>query len=209
LAYLAAAVRGRTPVFRTLWLYVALAGGVLSALATVGFEASKLAAISSFLDGPRTVDSAIHIGHSTSATTAQLVGLVGSFALGLGWLVICLNAMRAGLLTRFMGVLGIIVGVLAVIPQLASPVPVVQAFWLFALAVMISGRWPNGTPPAWVSGQAEPWPSQQELREAREAARAQSQPPKASGRPVTADPDTPAPAPTHPASKKRKRKRRR
>jgi hypothetical protein len=66
-----------------------------------------------------------------------------------------------------MGVLGIIVGILFVIP-IGSPVPVVQAFWLVALALLFSGRWPSGVPPAWASGQAEPWPSPQQLRERAE-----------------------------------------
>ena len=88
-------------------------------------------------------------------------------ALGFAFVLICLNAMRVGLLTRFMGILGIIVGVLFVIP-IGAPVPVVEAFWLVALGYLIGGRWPRGVPPAWITGEAVPWPSQQELREARE-----------------------------------------
>ena len=76
-----------------------------------------------------------------------------------------LNAMRVGLLTRFMGVLGIIVGVLFVIP-LEGALPIVKVFWLVALGVLFLGRWPGGMPPAWVTGEAQPWPTQQELREA-------------------------------------------
>jgi hypothetical protein len=205
LAYLATAVRGRTPVFRTLWLYVALAGGVLSALATIGFEASKLAAISSFLDGPRTVDSAIHIGHSTSATTAQLVGLVGSFALGLGWVVICLNAMRVGLLTRFMGTLGIICGALVVLPLLGAASIVLQTFWLGAVALLLLGRWPNGVPPAWSTAEATPWPTQQRVREPRRRRGAPA--PEPEPEPEDA-PAAEAASRPHPASKKKKRKRR-
>jgi len=59
--------------------------------------------------------------------------------------------MRVGLLTRFMGYLGIFTGVLVLFP-IGSPVPVVQGFWLLALAYLFSGRWPNGVPPAWRSG---------------------------------------------------------
>ena len=51
--------------------------------------------------------------------------------------------MRVGLLTRFMGVLGIIVGVLFIIP-LGSSLPIVQAFWLCALGALFLGRWPRG-----------------------------------------------------------------
>ena len=48
-----------------------------------------------------------------------------------------------------------------------SPLPIVQTFWLGAMALLLAGRWPNGVPPAWVTGEAPPWPSQQEAREAR------------------------------------------
>jgi hypothetical protein len=53
----------------------------------------------------------------------------------------------------------------------SKDLPIIQSFWLAAIAVLIAGRWPNGVPPSWRSGKAEPWPSQQELREQREQAR--------------------------------------
>src|SRR5437588_4168859 len=77
-----------------------------------------------------------------------------------------LNARRVGLLTRFMGYLGIFTGVLVLFP-IGSPVPVVQGFWLIALGTLLYGRWPTGMPPSWRSGRAEPWPSSQQLREQR------------------------------------------
>ena len=73
--------------------------------------------------------------------------------------------MRVGLLTRFMGVLGIICGALIVLPIL-SPLPIVQTFWLGAMALLLAGRWPSGLPPAWTTGEAMPWPSSAEVREA-------------------------------------------
>jgi hypothetical protein len=105
-----------------------------------------------------------------------------------------------------MGVLGIIVGVLFVIP-IGSPVPVVQAFWLGALAYLLSGRWPNGVPPAWASGRAEPWPSQQQMRDrARGDVAAPSLPePEPPGDGTDAD----AGGSPAPRQRKRKRKKRR
>jgi hypothetical protein len=78
--------------------------------------------------------------------------------------------MRVGLLTRFMGYVGILGGVLFVIPIL-SPVPIVQAFWLIAVAALIFGRWPSGMPPAWEDGEAHKWPSAAEARERAAAER--------------------------------------
>ena len=46
-----------------------------------------------------------------------------------------------------MGVLGIITGILLIFP-LGSPLPIVQCFWLLALALLYAGRWPNGMPRA-------------------------------------------------------------
>jgi hypothetical protein len=92
---------------------------------------------------------------------------LGTAVLGVAIIIIVLNAMRSGLLTRFMGVLGMIVGGLTIFPRI-SPLPVVPAFWMVALGVLLLGRWPNGWPPAWETGEAHPWPTQQELREARE-----------------------------------------
>ena len=106
--------------------------------------------------------------------------------------------------------LGIIVGVLFVIPL--GTLQVVQPFWLLTLTALFLGRWPNGVPPAWQTGKAEPWPTQQELREERDKAKAAQL--KAAGKAEPeAEPEPAAAAastgPAHPSSKKRKRKRRR
>ena len=70
--------------------------------------------------------------------------------------------MRVGLLTRFMGVLGAIIGPLLVL----FPSPLVDpilCFWLLALASLFLGYWPRGVPPAWTTGEAVPWPSRAEV----------------------------------------------
>ena len=193
LTFLAIATRARRPELPRLAIYLALAGGLLSGLSWLLSTLGSVLAVNDFLAGPRTVDSAQEIGESTVIVAAQILGLPGSLALGLGFILVALNAMRSGLLTRFMGVLGIICGVLVVIP-IGSPLPVVQCFWLAALAALLAGRWPNGTPPAWSTGRAEPWPSQSRRRPAAE------------------EPE-PAPEPEpereHPSSKKRKKRKKR
>jgi hypothetical protein len=81
---------------------------------------------------------------------------------GLATILVSLNAMRAGLLSRFMGVLGVILGALFVLPLIASPI--IQLFWLLALGVLFIGKWPGGRGPAWETGEAVPWPSPQRGR---------------------------------------------
>jgi hypothetical protein len=209
LTYLGTAVRNRTSAFRSFWIYLALAGGFLGGIATIMLTIGTTSEISGFLDGPHTVDRADDVGQSTLLIAAQLIGVPGtqaigiaSLALGMGWVVICLNAMRIGLLTRFMGVLGVICGALIVLPIL-SPLPIVQTFWLAAMAVLLAKRWPGGVPPAWTTGEMQPWPSQAEVRDAR---RAEIQ----RRRGIEPEPEPAAPAAERPvpASKRKKRKRR-
>lgn len=93
------------------------------------------------------------------------VGILAQFAFAGAFVAIAVTAMRVGLLTRFLGYLGVISAVLFVIPLV--PVPIVQVYWLGALAALFAGRSPSGTPPAWQSGEAMPWPSPAEMREQR------------------------------------------
>jgi hypothetical protein len=172
--------------------------------------------------------------HSNRAATDALtpsVSVIGqtiwvacALALAFAFILISVNAMRVGLLTRFMGVLGIIVGV-AVAPILPiDQQGIIRIFWLGAIGVLILDRWPTARPKAWASGEAEPWPTQQQLREQREAARAPdpkaepapkpARPGRTTGKapppspPAPRRPDAAAAGTEHSASKKRKRKRR-
>jgi hypothetical protein len=84
---------------------------------------------------------------------ATVFGLTGVLALGF-WLVKgSLDAMRLGLLTRFMGILGIALGPALVLGFGLYVLPL----WLIALGVLFAGYWPRGVPPAWKTGRAEPW----------------------------------------------------
>ena len=123
------------------------------------------------------------------------IGLGGTFCLALSLVLVSLNAMRAGLLSRFMGVLGIIVGALLVLPLLPGGQSTVQVFWVVALGALFLGRWPGGRGPAWETGEAIPWPSAQELREGAGEGEAGGGPQK------TAEPE--------PVARKRSRKKKR
>ncbi|MCW2953812.1 MAG: hypothetical protein JWQ48_2982 [Conexibacter sp.] len=115
--------------------------------------------------GTQTYDEAKHVLTSGDYNVVRYLGIVPQLALALALVMISLNAMRVGLLTRFLGYLGIIAAVLFVIPLV--PIPIVQIYWLGALAWMFAGRSRTGDPAAWQSGEAVPWPSSQEMREAR------------------------------------------
>ena len=222
LTHLYRSVKARRPQLPHYVVYAAVAGAVLVAVSgivqaiAVAMEASSFAQSSN-----QSSDGARDVLAGPVIVASLLLRQVGVFALGFAFVLLALNAMRVGLLTRFMGVLGIIVGVLFIIP-IGSSLPIVQAFWLTSLGVLFLGRWPSGMPPAWVTGEAQPWPTQQELREARIEAQAEKaastededeERPRRMGRRERAEaPETPAPElparRPHPSSKKRKRKRR-
>ena len=173
LTYLAVATRARRPEFPKLMVYLPLVAGILQALATALAALGTNLAISDFLDGPHTVDAARDVTTSGLGVFASLIGLPGALGLALALILVGLNAMRVGLLTRFMGVLAIITGALQILP-LSGPLPVVQCFWLLLLAVLFADRWPGGRPPAWRTGNAEPWPTGAEVREQRARAAAEA-----------------------------------
>ncbi len=218
LLFLYRATKSRRPELPTAARVCAIAGPILFLAGSVAAEVVLGVKARDFAtSGLQTATAAKEILRSGAYQGPLVASFAGLILIGFAVILIALNAMRAGVLTRFMGVLGIIVGVLFVLP-LGSPLPIVQSFWFGALALLFSGRWPQGMPPAWASGQAVPWPSQQEIREQRERERerpgAGSGPEPGSGRDGDLDPD-PEPAavtaggPAHTASKKRKRKRRR
>jgi hypothetical protein len=210
MGYLFRAVRARRPEFGQIAL-------ILLAFGVVAFSVGRLAVDLGQTIGAMGFDGGTNKQAADAVNTSLVsVGLVlytaGTLGLGFAFVLISLNAMRVGLLTRFMGILGVIVGATFVLPL--DQQGIIRVFWLGALAALILGRWPSGVPAAWSAGEAVPWPTQQELRERREAARADDDddeeraariPPPA--RPPEGRVGTLSGEP-HPSSKKRKRKRR-
>lgn len=130
------------------------------------------------LDRVDTADEFLASGPRTDARAEEMLregvgayvglGYGGNIALGFALVVIGLNAMRAGILSRFMGVLGIILGALYVLPL--GPTPLIQVFWLGALAALFLDRWPGGRGPAWEAMAEIPWPTGAQIAEHRRAA---------------------------------------
>jgi hypothetical protein len=184
--------------------YGALAGLVLYPLGRAIRELAQWIGSANFEDeAVRTAGTARDVLSTGAVSVGSLIEVLGTFALAVAIVLVALNAMRVGLLTRFFGVLGILAGVLTVFQ--ADQPGIVRSFWLIGVGLVIAGR--LNTPPAWQSGRAEPWPTQQQLREQREAAQGDR-----AGR-VTRDDDgdetaveAEGPKPAH-ARKKRKRRR--
>jgi len=166
LTFLGRAAKARRPAMQSYVVYLPLVASAIFAASGLVLVVATNLAVSSLLDGPRTVTAVSDWQGGVISGGRWMEGLA-RLLLGIGFVFVCINAMRTGLLTRFMGALGIIGGALLVLP-LGGPLPIVQAFWLIALAISIGERWTGAVPPAWSTGRAEPWPSQQEIREARE-----------------------------------------
>jgi hypothetical protein len=200
ITFLAAATRARRPEFIRLGVYITFVGAVVYAISSVLGPIGSVLAISDFLDSARTVDDARDVGGGTLLITASLLGQIGPLAVVAGLFLVSLNAMRVGLLTRFLGILGVVSAVLMIIPLI--PLPLVQSFWLMALGLMLVGV--GALPPAWRTGEPEPWPGAMEGAQRRRAAEDRKQ---GAARPRPEPEPAPAARP-HPSSKKRKRKRR-
>ncbi len=165
LSWLYGALRARNPAAGSYQRWLAVAGGVIAAIVAIGYAIDIAIKASDFVNnGDQTYQQAKHLTRGILLGVVPVIGQAATLLLAVGFVMIALGAMRVGLLTKFMGYLGMFVGILVLIP-IGSPVPIVQAFWLLALAYLLSGRWPSGFPPAWQTGRAEPWPSSSTRRE--------------------------------------------
>jgi hypothetical protein len=210
LVFLFGATKARNPKLPGFLKILAIVGGVTAAVA--GIFSAVLIAIKSgqfVTHGDQTYEQAHHLTNSAAFVAPQILVQAAALVVAIAFVMICLQAMRVGLLTRFLGYLGIFAGVMVIIPVVQ--LPVVQAYWLGAVAYLLTGRWPSGVPAAWKTGRAEPWPSAAELREQRaEGIKRQSR--AKPGRKAAPEPE-PEPEPvaartTRANTPKRKRKRR-
>jgi hypothetical protein len=209
LDFLYRATRARNPELPRQIRPLPWVGGIGVAVFTLAYQIALAVNVEHFAtEGSQTYEEA---RKAIEAGVPALVGLVVQLALALAIVLISINAMRVGLLTRFLGYLGVISGALFVLALV--PVPIVQVYWLAALAMLFLGRSVSGAiPPAWQSGEAIPWPSSAELREQRvreaEARRGGS---GGDDSPADGDPtpDLDALPGVGPAASRRKRKKRR
>ena len=199
--YKAAVARRPEGGLNLFWPVAVLAAVLLSVAAITGYlDATSTA--KDFVDGPQTAARADDLAGDLSSTVTKALGSAGGLCLGLTYLLLSLNAMRAGLLSRFMGILGIIAGLLVVIPIL--PGAFIQLFWIVALGMLFLGRWPNGRGPAWDVVEPVPWPTAADTAAARQAETGSGDDPEPESEP---DDEQPGQEPRRrPASRKKKRR---
>ncbi len=199
LAYLYRAVRARGGGLSQVALIAIAVGAVTYAVGTAVVGVMRVVEGAGLADDATNSDALDAIG-SGSIVAGTILQLLGSLSLGFAFVLVALHAMRVGLLTRFMGILGMIAGATFVLPL--DQQGIIRAFWLGAVGFLIAGRWPSPVP-AWTSGQAEPWPSAREARDSRAARRGEPAP-----APETPAPTLPAPSdgPTQGQRRKKRKK---
>ncbi|MFL6038222.1 MAG: hypothetical protein ACJ74B_06275 [Gaiellaceae bacterium] len=206
LLYLFRATRHRRPQLKPAAAGLLILGAVTLAVVTVIGRLEIIDIAHDFFPEHATGDldeAAQDFVSDESSSVLQGIALGGTIALAFTIGMIALNAMRAGLLSRFMGILGIFVGVLLVIPL---GVQILQLFWFAALGLLFLNRWPGGRGPAWQTGEAIPWPGAAEQREEIERRRAERE--GVLDPPAEADAeDEAAPESPRPSSRKRRKKR--
>jgi len=207
LLYLFRAIRYRNPRFMPAAAVLAVLGAGTLGVVTVLRQLELIDIADGFFperaERARDVEEAAEDWIEDELSPAlQGIGLGGSIALAFAIVMVSLNAMRVGLLSRFMGILGIFVGVVLVIPL---GVQILQLFWFAALGLLLLDRWPGGRGPAWQTGEAITWPGAAEQREEMERRRAERE----AAEPPEPEPEPePEPQDSRPASRKRRKKRR-
>jgi hypothetical protein len=153
------ALRARRPEEPQVVFVMGLYGPIAAGVGTIAVGIALALAASSFVDRQfQTIDAA-----DDAFRTVQLIGLLsfsGSLALAFWFVKACLDAMRIGLLNRFMGIAGIAMGPGLVLAsglfQFLVPV------WLLAIAALFAGFAIGDLPPAWEAGEAIAMPGARE-----------------------------------------------
>ncbi len=187
------ATRFRRPETWSATYPLVLYGGIAVALVSLGHQIVSAIETHNFAVGHdfsgHAVDLALTKG--TANEIVDYIDLLAGLAFAAGIVGLMVNAIRTGLLPRWMGILGMFTALLIFLPIGGAELQVVPAFWLVMMGILYLGRWPNADPPAWLAGEARPWPSR-----ARRGVAA----------PAAAE-AVPAPAPPPLSSSRRRRKR--
>jgi hypothetical protein len=172
------ATRFRRPESWSLTRPLVLVGGISVALVSIGHQVLSAILAHRFAVGHDFSNHAVnqvlgparHPPEGTANVINEYLALVAGVALAAGIVATMVGSMRVGLLTRWMGVLGIFTAVLILLPIGGATLEVVPAFWMVAMGLLYAERWPGGDPPAWTSGEARPWPTRADQRAAKQAA---------------------------------------
>jgi hypothetical protein len=154
--YLFGAIRARDTGHA--WLIPALglaAFAILAATTLVSYLEVRDVAREFVASGPRTAsraDALLATARQGAVLRAtNVLALVGAVGFGIWLSLTSWEAMRVGLLSRFLGMFGIGAGVASVV-GVAEMSASLFLGWLVSVSVLALGWWPGGRPPAWNVG---------------------------------------------------------
>jgi hypothetical protein len=223
--YLFRAIVHRIPQVPRWFVYLILIGPVFYAISLVIGAIDRVDVAEQFVDRSSDVGKycpAI-VGKAGEECAKDLVAddisplgvglsLAGSVGTAFLFVMLPLRARRAGLMSQFMVILGVVAGALMVLQLMALVPEVTRAFWLGAVGALFLGAWPGGRGLAWETGKPDPWPSAADRRglvpagePAEETAGGAN---GANGASASTTPAEPEPVPQRPSSRKRRRKKR-
>jgi hypothetical protein len=205
--YLFRALQTREAGVPRWFVYLIIIGPAIYAIALVLGALGQVDAASDFADGTpirgeQGDNRAEDVLEDNASAPVFALNFLGQIVTAFLFVMLPLRARRVGLMSPFMGILGVVTGALLVL-QIVPVVPViVQAFWLGALGSLYIGNWPGGRGPAWETGEAEPWPTPQR--------RGEPPPEEGNGQGGSllgpSNGQEPEPVPERPSSRKRRRK---
>jgi hypothetical protein len=160
------ATRFRRPESWPLARPLVICGGVAVAVVSIAHQVLSAILTHHFVVGNDFSGHAVELAltKGTANTISDYLDLAAGLSLAVGMIATMVGAMRVGLLTRWVGVLGIFTGVLIFLPIGGATLEVVPAFWMVAMGMLYAERWPGGDLPAWTSGQSRPWPTRADQR---------------------------------------------
>jgi hypothetical protein len=201
LGYLLRATRARIDAPR--WIDPLIVFGPILLIAALGVGIADV--VSRSQDAlPVTKKEATDLLRDVSPAVRGL-GAAGALAIAAAFVMVSTYAGRAGLLSRFMTIMGAIIGGLTVFGTLVGAGSLggpIVLFWGIALGMLFIGRWPGGRGPAWDTVEAIPWPSAQDRALAQQEAAEE----EADAGDAEPDPE-PVREPNPRASRKRKKKK--
>ena len=83
--------------------------------------------------GTQTYVQANNLVGSTGFAALQYAGLIGSLLLAIAFVLVSMNAMRVGLLTKFLGYLGMAAAAASLFLIGSAPALLIEVFWLLAV----------------------------------------------------------------------------
>lgn len=168
LYYLFRAANARSEAMRGQLVGVVIAAPLFLGMLAILSGLSNLEAATTFVNDevPRLMAKGVALGSerandvaadtiadSSLRSIAAGFGIGGQIGFAVAMFYTSLHAMRTGLLTRFWGSLGMALGAVSFIFFQFT------LLWFIYLGFLFIGLIPGDKPPAWRSGEAEPWPT--------------------------------------------------